>query len=89
MGIAILKLHRYLKLLNGDVSWSQQFDQKSVEPVQKHVNKCEQRIIPEHNAFNLLKLCHEWHNHISLSQKEPYKRKMIQNGSDINAREKL
>ena len=29
------------------------------------------------------------YNHISLSQKEPDKRKMIQNGSDINAQEKL
>jgi len=29
------------------------------------------------------------YNHMSLSQKEPYKRKMIQNGSDINAQEKL
>ena len=29
------------------------------------------------------------YNHISLSQKEPYKRKMIQIGSDINAQEKL
>ena len=29
------------------------------------------------------------YNYISLSQKEPYKRKMIQNGSDINAQEKL
>ena len=38
----------------------------SVEPVQKHVNKCEQRIIPEHNAIILLKLCHEWHTTISV-----------------------
>ena len=29
------------------------------------------------------------YNHISLSQKEPDKRKMIQNGSDINTQEKL
>ena len=29
------------------------------------------------------------YNHISLSQKEPNKRKMIQNGLDINAQEKL
>ena len=28
-------------------------------------------------------------NRISLRQKEPYKRKMIHNGSDINAQEKL
>ena len=35
---------------------------KSVEPVQKHVNKCEQRIIPEQNAIILLK----WHTSISV-----------------------
>ena len=29
------------------------------------------------------------YHQIILSQKEPYKRKMIQNGSDINAQEKL
>jgi len=29
------------------------------------------------------------YNHISLSQKEPYKRKIIKNGSEINAQEKL
>ena len=29
------------------------------------------------------------YNHISVSQKEPDQRKMIQNGSDINAQEKL
>jgi len=29
------------------------------------------------------------YNHIRLSQKEPHKRKMIKNGSDINAQEKL
>jgi len=28
------------------------------------------------------------YNHISLNQKEPDKRKIIQNGSDINAQEK-
>jgi hypothetical protein len=32
---------------------------KSVEPIQKHVNKCEQRIIPELNGIILLKLHHE------------------------------
>ena len=36
-----------------------------VEPVQKHVNKCEQRIISEHNAIILLRLRHEWHTTIS------------------------
>ena len=29
------------------------------------------------------------YNHISLSQKEPYKKKMIQNGSAINTEEQL
>jgi len=29
------------------------------------------------------------YNHINLSQKEPDKKKMIQNGSEINAQEKL
>ena len=56
---AILKLDRDRKLLNADVTWTHQFDPKSVEPVQKYVNKCEQRIIPEHNAIILLKLRHE------------------------------
>ena len=73
MGAAILKLDSDRKLLNADITWAYPVDLKSVEPVQKHVNKCEQRIIPELN--------------ISLSQKEPYKRKM--NGSDINTQEKL
>jgi len=41
-------------------------DQKSVEPVQKHVNKCEQRIIPELNDIILLKLDHEWYTTISV-----------------------
>ena len=49
----------------------------TVGSVQRHVNKCEQRIIPELNGIILLKLRHE------------YKRKMIQNGSEINAQEKL
>ena len=41
------------------------------------------RIIPEHNY--LVKIT-SWmtYNHISLSRKEPDKRKMIKNGSDIN-----
>jgi len=59
--VAILKLDRDRKVLNANVTWTQQFDQKSVEPVQKHVNKCEQRIIPEQNAIILLKLHHEIH----------------------------
>jgi len=59
MRATILKLDRDQKLLNADVTSTQQFDPKSVEPVQKHVDKCEQRIIPEYKAFILLKLCHE------------------------------
>ena len=54
----ILKLDRDRKLLNADVTWTQQFDRKSVEPVLKHANKCEQIIIPEHNAIILFKLHH-------------------------------
>jgi len=75
-GATILKLDRDQKLLNANVTWTQQFDLKSVEPVQKHVNKCEQRIILE------------TYNHVSLSQ-EPDKRKMIQNSLEIYAQEKL
>jgi len=59
MGTAILKLDSDRKLLNADVTSTHPVDLKSVEPVQKHVNKCEQRIIPEHNATVLLKLCHK------------------------------
>ena len=59
MCAAILKLDRDRKLLNADGTWRRQFDRKSVEPVEKHVNKCEQRIIPEHNAIIKLKLRHE------------------------------
>ena len=79
-------IDRDWKLLNADVTPMHPVDLKPVEPVQKHVNKCEQRIIPELNGIILLKLCHE---SISLSQKEPDKRKMIQNGSDINTQEEL
>jgi len=45
-----------LKLPNADVSSAYPVDLKSVEPVQKHVNKCEQRIIPELNNIILLNL---------------------------------
>ena len=38
-----LKLNRDWKLLNADVTSAYPVDMKSVEPVQKHVNKCEQR----------------------------------------------
>ena len=54
MGTAILKLDSDWKLLNVDVTWMHPVDLKSVEPVQKHVNKCEQRIIPELNGIILL-----------------------------------
>jgi len=37
---AIFKLDKDLKLWNADVTQTQQFDRKSVEPVQKPVNKC-------------------------------------------------
>jgi len=59
MGAAILKLDKDRKLLNADVTSTHPVNLKSVEPVQKHVNKCEQRIIPEHNTTVLLKLRHE------------------------------
>ena len=78
MYTAILKVDKRLEALE---CWHHQ---KSVDPIQKHVNKYEQRIIPEHNAIILLNYVM-----LSLSQKEPDKRKMIQNGSEINAQEKL
>jgi len=56
---AILMLDKDRKLLNADVTSTQQFDRKSVERLQKHVNKCEQRIIPEQTAIILLNLRHE------------------------------
>ena len=59
MGAAILKLDGDRKLLNADVTSSHPFDVKSLEPVQKHVNKGEQRIIPELNCIILLQLRHE------------------------------
>jgi len=59
VGAAILKLGRYWKVLNADATSAYPVDLKSVEPIQKHVNKCEQRIIPEINGIILLKLCHE------------------------------
>ena len=60
------KLDRDRKLLNADVTSAYPVDLKSVEPVQKHVNKCEQRIIPDLNCIILLKLHHEWHTTISV-----------------------
>jgi len=56
---AILKLDRDRKLLIADVTTAFPVDMKSVGPVQKHVNKCGQRIIPELNGIILLKLRHE------------------------------
>ena len=71
MGAAILKLDRDRKLLNADIILAYHVDLKSVDPVQKHVNKCEQRIIPELNDSILVKLRHEWYTiKIILSQKE-------------------
>jgi len=67
MGAAILTLDRDRELLNADVTSTHPVDLKSVEPIQKHVNKCEQRIVPERNATALLKLRHEWHTTISVS----------------------
>jgi len=49
-------------------------DLKSVEPVQKHENKCEQRIIPDLNDIILLKLRHEWHTTISIWARRKLKR---------------
>ena len=59
VGTAILKLDRDQKLLNADITSTYPVVLKSVEPVQKHLNKCEQKIIPEHNATALLRLRHE------------------------------
>jgi len=56
VGAAILKLERDRKLLNADATSTHPVDLKSVELIQNHVNKCEQRIIPEHNGTALLKL---------------------------------
>ena len=59
-----VRTHR--KLPNADVTLAYPVDLKSVEPVQKHVNKCEQIIIPELNGIILLKLRHEWYTTISV-----------------------
>ena len=76
MGSAILKLDRERKHLNTDVTSTHPVDLKSVESIEKHVSKCEQNIIQEHNTTELLKLRHEiTYNNISLSQKEPDKRR--------------
>ena len=69
MGGAILNIDRYRKLLNANVTPAYPVNLKSVEPIQKHVNKCELRIIPELNAIILLKLSHKWHT--TIYQLEP------------------
>jgi len=68
VGAAILNLDRDWKLLNADITWAYPYpvDLKSAESIQKHVNKCEQRIDPELNGIILLKLYHEWHTTISV-----------------------
>jgi len=53
---AILKLEGEEKLVNAEVCRARK----------KHVNKCEQRIIPELNGIILLKLRHEWYTTISV-----------------------
>ena len=83
MGAAILKLNKDRKLLNACVTWTQQFDRKPVEPVQSHVNKCEQRIIPEQNAIILLKLRHEWHTTISFRAGRNLRRERWLNMAEI------
>ena len=37
---AILKLDKDRKFLNTDVTRTKQFDWKSVQPIEKHLNKC-------------------------------------------------
>jgi len=59
VGAAILKLDSDRKLLNADTTSAYPVDLKSVKPVEKHVNKSEQIIIPELNGIILLKLRHE------------------------------
>ena len=66
MGAAILNLDRDRKLLNADVISAYPVDLKSVQHVQKHINKCEQIIVTEHNATALLKLYYEWHTPTSV-----------------------
>jgi len=50
VGAAIFKLDKDRKLLNADMTWTHQFNQKSAESTQKHINKCYPGIIPEQNA---------------------------------------
>ena len=61
-----MKLGRDRKLLNADVTSTHPVDLKSVEPVQKHVNKYELIIILELNGIILLKLRHELYTTISI-----------------------
>ena len=60
-----------------------------VEPIEKHVNKCKQRIIPEHNAIILLKLYHEWHTTISVWGGRNLRWGRWIKMADINAQEQL
>ena len=46
-----LEVYIYIYIYIYDVTWAYPVDLKSVKPVQKHVNKCEQRIIPELNVI--------------------------------------
>jgi len=70
--------------LKADITSVYPVDLKSVEPIQKHVNKCEQRIIPELNWIILLKLCHEWYTTISVWAR----RNLIQNGWILSLKRK-
>ena len=63
--------HRHFE---ADLTLTHPVDLKSVEPIRNHVNKCEQEIIPEHNAIILLKLRHEWHTTISIWARRKLKR---------------
>ena len=89
MSAAIFKLDRDRNLLKADVTWTYPVDLKYVEPGQKHVNKCEQRIIPEQNAIILLN--YVMHG-IQPHQFEPdgtWQKEDDSNGSEINVQEKL
>ena len=89
MGITILKLDRDWKLLNADVISVYPVDLKSIELIQKHVNKAAKNYsrTKRHYLVKITSLM--IYNDINLSQKKLYERKMIQNGSEINAQKKL
>jgi len=48
------------------ITWACPVDLKFVEPVQKHINKSELRIILQLNSIILLPLRHKWHTTISV-----------------------